>query len=63
MCGRAAKWWDEQIKDRINIRRAVYKKVVNGWEDLWGEYCSLRREVKQLFIEKKINIWKEFLIK
>ena len=38
----------------------MYKKVVNGWEDLWGEYSSLRREVKQLFIKKKINIWKEF---
>ena len=24
MCGRAARWWDEQIKDRINARREVY---------------------------------------
>ena len=63
VCGREAKWWDEQIKDRINFRRAVYKKVVNGWEDLWGEYCSLRREVKQLVIKKKLNIWKEFVEK
>ena len=31
MCGRAARWWDEQIKDRINVRQEVYKKVVNGW--------------------------------
>ena len=30
MCGRAARWWDEQIKDRINARREVYRKVVNG---------------------------------
>ena len=27
---RAARWWDEQIKDKINARREVYKKVVNG---------------------------------
>ena len=30
MCGRAARWWDEQIKDRINARWEVYRKVVNG---------------------------------
>ena len=41
VCGRAARWWDEQIKDKINARRQVYKKVVNGREDLWGEYCRL----------------------
>ena len=48
MCGRAARWWDEQTKDRINVRWEVYKKVVNGQEDLWDEYCRLRKEVKQL---------------
>ena len=32
VCGRAANWWDEQIKDKINARPEVfiYKKVVNG---------------------------------
>ena len=40
VCGRASRWWDEQIKDRIIVRREVYKKVVNGREDLWDEYCS-----------------------
>ena len=24
MCGRAARWWDEQIKDKINTRRHKY---------------------------------------
>ena len=43
VCGRA----DEQIKDRINARREVYKKVINGWEDLWD--CRLRKEVKQFY--------------
>ena len=63
VCGRAARWWDEQIKDKINARRQVYKKVVNGREDLWGEYCRLRKEVKQLVIEKKLNIWNELVEK
>ena len=61
--GRAARWWDEQIKDKINARRQVYKKVVNGREDLWGEYCRLQKEVKQLVIEKKLNIWNELVEK
>ena len=52
MCGRATRWWDEPIKDRINARREVYRKVVNGREDLWDKYCRLRKEVKQLVIEK-----------
>ena len=41
----------------------VYKKVVNGQEDLWGEYCRLRKDVKQLVIEKKLNIWNELVEK
>ena len=63
MCGRAARWLDEQIKDKINARRQVYKKVVNGREDLWGECCRLQKEVKQLVIEKKLNIWNELVEK
>ena len=48
---------------KINARRQVYKKVVNGREDLWGEYCRLWKEVKQLVIEKKLNIWNELVEK
>ena len=63
MCGRAARWWDEQIKDRINARQEMYRKVVNGPEDLWDEYCRLRKEIKQLVVEKKLNIWNELVEK
>ena len=63
VCGRAARWWDVQIKDKINASQEVYKKVVNGQEDLWGEYYRLRKEVKQLAIEKKFNIWNELVEK
>ena len=48
-------------KIKINARRQVYKKVVNGREDLWGEYCRSRKEIKQLVIEKKLNIWNELV--
>ena len=41
----------------------VYRKVVNGRENLWDEYCRLHKEVKQLVIEKKLNIWNELVEK
>ena len=50
-------------KDKIKTRRKVYKKVVNGRKYLWGEYCRLQKEVKQLVIEKKFNIWNELVEK
>ena len=27
MCGRETRWWDEQIKDKINTKQKMYKKV------------------------------------
>ena len=41
----------------------MHRKVVNGREDLWDEYYRLRKEVKQLVIEKKLNIWNELVEK
>ena len=31
--------------------------MVRGQEGLWDEYNKLRREVKHLVMEKKLNIW------
>ena len=33
VCGRAARWWDNEIKEKISFRRELYKKVINGRED------------------------------
>ena len=55
-CGRAAKWWDSELKDKISLRREVYKKVIRGREDLWD---GLRKEVKELVRQKKLTMWKE----
>ena len=63
VCGRAARWWDKEIKEKISLRREVYKKVIRGREDLWNEYCRLRREVKELVREKKLTIWNEVVEK
>ena len=59
VCGRAARWWDNEIKEKISLRREVYKKVIRGREDLWDEYCRLRKEVKELVRQKKLTMWKE----
>ena len=59
VCGSAARWWDNEIKDKISLRREVYKKVIRGREDLWDEYCRLRKEVKDLVRHKKLTKWKE----
>ena len=32
----------------------MYKKVIKGREDLWDEYCRLRREVKELGRERSL---------
>ena len=63
VCGRAARWWDKELKEKISLRREVYKKVIKGREDLWNEYCRLRREVKELVREKKLTIWNEVVEK
>ena len=63
VCGRAARWWDSELKDKISLRREVYKKVIRGREDIWDEYCRLRKEVKELVRQKKLMVWKEVVEK
>ena len=63
VCGKSARWWDNEIKDKINRRREVYKKVVSGRKELWAEYCRLRKEVKEAVREKKLSIWNEVVEK
>ena len=45
------------------MRRELHKKVISGREELWDEYCRLRKEVKELVREKKLNIWREVVEK
>ena len=57
VCGRSVRWWDDEIKAKIEQRRQLYKRMVRGQEGLWDEYNKLRREVKHLVMEKKLNVW------
>ena len=63
VCDRAAKWWDSEILKKIKCRRELYKKIINGQEDLCDEYCRLHKEVKHLFIDKKLKVWNEVVDK
>ena len=56
VCGRAARWWDSELKDKISLRQEVYKKVIRGRQDLWDEYCSLHKEVKELVRQNKLTV-------
>ena len=56
VCGRAARWWDGEIREKICLRREVYRKMVSGQKELWSEYCRLHKEVKDLVRQ---SIWNE----
>lgn len=63
VCGKAARWWDDEIREKIKGRRELHKRMINGQGDLWGEYCKLRKEVKELVVAKKLKVWNEVLEK
>ena len=39
---------DDEIKEKIKCRRELHKRMVDGRGNLWGEYCRLCKEVKDL---------------
>ena len=38
VCGKAARCWDAEIKEKIRLKRQVYKEISSGTEDKRGEY-------------------------
>ena len=64
ICNRAVKWWDEEVKEAIRVRRKVHarytsSKTTSGWE----EYASARKKVKEMVAKKKKGIWKDVVNK
>ena len=50
--------------NKIKQRREVYKRFRHNRDSkLWTEYCKLRKEVKQLVIEKKLDMWNNIVEK
>ena len=54
VCGRSVRWWDYEIKAKIEQRRQLYKRMVRGQEGLWDEYNKLR---KHLVMERKVEVF------
>ena len=61
VCGKAVRWWDGEIKEKIRLRRQVYKEISSSREDKWREYYKLRSEIKELVRKKKIDGWNEVI--
>ena len=30
VCGNSARWWDSEVKDKINSRRKLYESMLDG---------------------------------
>ena len=49
MCGKAVRWWNGEIKEKIMIRRLVRVREISiSREDKWGECYKLCSEIKEL---------------
>ena len=38
VCGRAARWWGDEVRAKIQRRRQVYRLIASSREELWEEY-------------------------
>ena len=64
VCKRAVKWWDEEIKQAIRVRRESHAKYAAGKTDAgWKEYVESRKRVKELVVKKKKGLWEEVVQK
>ena len=52
-------YWLSEIKEKIRLRRQVYKEISSGREDKWGEYYKLHSEMKELVCKKKLYSWND----
>ena len=54
VCGRAARWWDDEIKAKIEQRRELYKRILRGEDELWEE-CSIAEGGKAISYRKEAS--------
>ena len=47
ICNRAVKWWDEEVKQAIRVRREGYARYTSSKTTaVWEEYATARKKVK-----------------
>ena len=42
VCGRSARCWNSEIKEKIAMRWQLYTEVISGRNDLWDEYWEVK---------------------
>ena len=44
---RAVKWWDEEVKEAVSVRREAHARYISSKTTVgWEEYTKARKEVK-----------------
>ena len=64
LCNRAVKWWDEEVKEAIRVRREIHTRYLSSKSTVgWEEYAEARNAVKKMVEKKKKGVWEEVVRK
>ena len=64
VCNKAVKWWDDEVKEAIRVRREAHARYIGNKNAAgWEEYAKARKEVKKMVEKKKRGIWEEVVKK
>ena len=49
VCNKAVKWWDDEVKEAIRVRREAHARYIGNKKAAgWEEYAKARKEVKKM---------------
>ena len=54
VCGKAARWWDGEIKEKIRLRRQVYKEISSGRKINGGSITNYVPKSRNWYVKKKL---------
>ena len=58
VCNKAVKWWDEEVKEAIRVRREAHERYIGNKNAAgWEEYAKARKEVKKMVEKIKRGVW------
>ena len=61
---KAVKWWDEEVKEAIRVRRETHTKCLSSESTVgWEEYAEARHAVKKMVEKKKKGVWEDVVRK
>ena len=54
VCNRSVKWWDDEVKEAIRVRREAHARYISSKNAVgWEEYAKARKEVKKIVVKIK----------